>query len=349
MRSPCHANGLTNSTPGRNAQSLCRAQLSQACSPKFTHTNPRSPNFDKARYQRGFRKTAHPEAVHGDRARFKFTLAEKTFQTWYAPYIDHWVKRAYATPLRVAVLFSEVRDRPLPSPRPPALLSMQPVCVFPWCGTALANPGPARSNNRRFHPAISARMRAPAPESPMNVTDPISQHPEDPLWRDAMAAIRAGRRNGASYWDGIFGPLHAGQVDDLLVVGQIGQSLDGRAATATGHSHYINGAEGLDHLHRLRALMDAVVVGVGTVLADDPLLTVRRVAGPHPARVVIDPNGRLPAAARAFRDDGVRRLVIAAQGAPLPYPPPQAGEGRVGAGIERVVLPSAQGRLDPGD
>src|SRR5262249_26914561 len=186
------------------------------------------------------------------------------------------------------------------------------------------------------------------PEYPMHVIDPIPRYAEDPHWSDAMAAIRAGRCNGASRWEGIFGPLRAGQVDDLLVVGQIGQSLDGRAATATGHSRYINGAEGLDHLHRLRALMDAVVVGVGTALADDPLLTVRRVPGPHPARVVIDPNGRLPAAARAFRDDGVRRLVIAAQGAPLPYPPPQAGEGRVGAGIERVVLPSAQGRLDPG-
>ena len=173
----------------------------------------------------------------------------------------------------------------------------------------------------------------------MKVVDPVSQPAADPHWHDAMAAIRAGRRNGASCWDRIFGPLHAGRVDDLLVVGQIGQSLDGRAATATGHSRYINGAEGLDHLHRLRALMHAVVVGVGTAVADDPLLTVRRVAGPHPVRVVIDPNGRLPAAARAFRDDGVRRLAITADRAAVQLP----------AGIERVALPLAQGRLDPRD
>jgi riboflavin-specific deaminase-like protein len=173
----------------------------------------------------------------------------------------------------------------------------------------------------------------------MHLIDPISRRTEDPHWCDAMTAIRAGRSNGGSRWDGIFGPLRSGQVDDLLVVGQIGQSLDGRAATATGHSHYINGAEGLDHLHRLRALMDAVVVGVGTALVDDPLLTVRRVAGPHPARVVIDPNGRLPAAARAFRDDGVRRLVITAKGAGVQPP----------AGIEHVALRAAQGRLDPCD
>jgi riboflavin-specific deaminase-like protein len=85
--------------------------------------------------------------------------------------------------------------------------------------------------------------------------------------------------------------------------------------------------------------MDAVVVGVGTALADDPLLTVRRVAGPHPARIVIDPNGRLPAAARAFRDDGVRRLVITANDASAQPP----------AGIERIALPAAQGCLDPRD
>jgi riboflavin-specific deaminase-like protein len=176
----------------------------------------------------------------------------------------------------------------------------------------------------------------------MNVIDPISRHPEEEHWREALATIRAGRHDGksrASYWDGIFGPLRAGRVDDLLVVGQIGQSLDGRAATSTGHSHFINGAEGLDHLHRLRALMDAVVVGVGTALADDPLLTVRRVAGPHPARIVIDPNGRLPATARAFRDDGVRRLAITSDSVC----------GQLPAGIERIALPLAQGRLAPCD
>ena len=101
-------------------------------------------------------------------------------------------------------------------------------------------------------------------------------------------------------WEELFGPLRSGAVDDLVVVGQIGQSLDGRVATTSGHSHYINGPAGLAHLHRLRALVDAVVIGVGTALADDPQLTVRRVAGPQPARVVIDPGGRLPASARMF-------------------------------------------------
>ena len=111
-------------------------------------------------------------------------------------------------------------------------------------------------------------------------------------------------------WEAIFGPLRKGAVDDLLVIGQLGQSLDGRVATANGHSHYINGPAGLTHLHQLRALVDAVVIGVGTATADDPQLTVRRVPGPNPARVVIDPKGRLSGHARLLADDGARRIVV---------------------------------------
>jgi riboflavin-specific deaminase-like protein len=132
--------------------------------------------------------------------------------------------------------------------------------------------------------------------------------------------------------------LRIAAVDELVVVGQIGQSLDGRIATASGHSHYINGPAGLDHLHRLRALVDAVVVGVGTALADDPQLTVRRVAGPQPARVVIDPNGRLQAGARLFAPDGVRRIVVTGDGV----------EPTLAPEVERVALPRTEGRIAPG-
>ena len=111
------------------------------------------------------------------------------------------------------------------------------------------------------------------------------------------------------------GPLRLGAIDDLVVVGQLGQSLDGRIATPTGHSHYINGPAGLNHLHRLRALVDAVWSG-SAPLGRRPGLTVRRVEGPQPARVVIDPNGRLKPTARLLNDDGVRRLVISARRTP---------------------------------
>ena len=121
-----------------------------------------------------------------------------------------------------------------------------------------------------------------------------------------------------------------------LVIAQLGQSLDGRIATLTGHSRYINRHAALDHLHQLRAQVDAVVVGIGTVLADDPQLNVRRVPGRHPARVVIDPGGRMPLSAACMRDDGVRRLVI------------HARQGNVPQGAEEVILPRAeQGGFDP--
>lgn len=119
--------------------------------------------------------------------------------------------------------------------------------------------------------------------------------------------------NANALWP-IYGPLLRGALAQAFVIGQIGQSLDGRIATVTGHSHYINGAAALVHLHRLRALVDAVVVGVGTVVADNPQLTVRRVdhraGASQPARVVIDPAGRVPTGAKCFDDDGARRIII---------------------------------------
>jgi riboflavin-specific deaminase-like protein len=156
-------------------------------------------------------------------------------------------------------------------------------------------------------------------------------------WEDFVALFRKGQQPLPQGWADLFGPLRNGTVDDLVVVGQLGQSLDGRIATETGHSKYINGPAGLEHLHRLRSLVDAVVVGVGTAVADNPQLTVRRVAGPHPVRVVIDPNGRLRDDARLFTDNGVRRLVVTAQGSRCAPP----------RGVEAIALPTVGGHIAP--
>ncbi|MEM9725194.1 MAG: RibD family protein [Pseudomonadota bacterium] len=99
--------------------------------------------------------------------------------------------------------------------------------------------------------------------------------------------------------------LREGPSDRSLVVAQLGQSLDGRIATPTGKSKYISGKAALRHLHRLRAAVDAVVVGVSTVVADDPLLTVRLVSGRSPTRVVVDPAGRMPSALRCLTEPGL--------------------------------------------
>lgn len=121
-----------------------------------------------------------------------------------------------------------------------------------------------------------------------------------------------------------------------FVVAQLGQSLDGRIALPSGESRWINKDAALDHVHRLRAAVDAVVVGVGTALADDPLLNVRRVPGRNPARVVIDPKGRLPLDRRCLDGrDGARRLIV--RPAPGPTPP----------GVEEVIVEADDGRMSP--
>ena len=132
------------------------------------------------------------------------------------------------------------------------------------------------------------------------------------------------------------------QLDPGLVIGQIGQSLDGRIATEDGHSHYITGPADIRRLHRLRALVDAVIVGAGTVAADDPRLTVRHVEGENPVRVVLDPNGRLDDDRAVFRDGAARTVVI--RRAP-------AGRTRARSARDLLELPagkaSADGSLDP--
>jgi diaminohydroxyphosphoribosylaminopyrimidine deaminase / 5-amino-6-(5-phosphoribosylamino)uracil reductase len=100
------------------------------------------------------------------------------------------------------------------------------------------------------------------------------------------------------------------QLQTDLVVAQWGQSLDGRIATEGGRSHYITGPEDIRRLHRLRALVDAVIVGSRTVTLDDPRLTVRLVEGHNPLRVVLDPEGRLDNQRHVFSDGAARTLVV---------------------------------------
>ncbi len=115
----------------------------------------------------------------------------------------------------------------------------------------------------------------------------------------------------------LYGPLLVPPAaeDGCLVLGRIAQSLDGRIATANGASRWISGQQDIVHTHRLRALFDAVVVGAGTVRADDPQLTTRAVEGPSPVRVVLDTNRRLDDRYRVFRD-GPPTLLLCATDAP---------------------------------
>jgi 3,4-dihydroxy 2-butanone 4-phosphate synthase/GTP cyclohydrolase II len=103
-----------------------------------------------------------------------------------------------------------------------------------------------------------------------------------------------------------YGPLVA--AGPQLTIAQLAQSADGFIATRTGDAEYVSGTGDRVHLHRLRALVQAVVVGASTVLADDPQLTVRAVEGTSPVRVLLDPRGRVQPGCRLL-DDGVARTI----------------------------------------
>ena len=156
-------------------------------------------------------------------------------------------------------------------------------------------------------------------------------------WADFTVQFRDSDAPLPPPWGEIFEPLRWPAPYGMIVVGQVGQSLDGRIATESGDSHYINKSAGLEHLHRLRSLVDAVLVGVGTAIADDPQLTVRRVEGRDPARVVLDPKGRLPATAKILNEDDVSCIILTAEGAAC------ASSART----KVVALPTSDGQIAP--
>lgn len=120
-------------------------------------------------------------------------------------------------------------------------------------------------------------------------------------------------------------------------------SLDGRTALSTGESRWITGEPARVEAHRLRAVSDAVMVGVNTAIVDDPQLTARlegQTAARQPLRVIVDSKGRLPSTARMLREPG-KTLVAVTEAAPA-----VKLDLLVEAGAELVVLPSAAGLVD---
>jgi 5-amino-6-(5-phosphoribosylamino)uracil reductase/diaminohydroxyphosphoribosylaminopyrimidine deaminase/5-amino-6-(5-phosphoribosylamino)uracil reductase len=120
------------------------------------------------------------------------------------------------------------------------------------------------------------------------------------------------------------------------------QTLDGRLATSGGSSQWIGGPESLRFAHELRASHDAILVGVGTVLADDPRLTVRLASGRDPLRVVVDSALRTPHAAAVLRGGAARgTLVACVEGASR-----ARQEALEAMGATVLALPQAPGGVD---
>ena len=122
------------------------------------------------------------------------------------------------------------------------------------------------------------------------------------------------------------------------------QSLDGRIATRTGKSQWISGSDSLRFAHELRASHDAVMVGVGTVLVDDPRLTVRLVPGRQPLRAVLDSTLRLPLSSAVLTDGEGETVLLTTSAAPAAR---IRAARRLGASV--AVLPAdASGRVELG-
>jgi len=121
------------------------------------------------------------------------------------------------------------------------------------------------------------------------------------------------------------------------------QTLDGRIATLTGHSRWISSLPSRRFSHRLSHAHDAVLVGIGTVMYDDPELTVRLVQGKNPLRIVVDSHLRTPLTARILKDqDQARTLMVTSN---------RAEQEKLHSvrelGIETLIIPeTSPGRID---
>jgi len=120
---------------------------------------------------------------------------------------------------------------------------------------------------------------------------------------------------------------------------KLATSLDGKIATRTGDSKWITGEASRIEAHRLRRRYSTVLAGVGTVIADDPQLTVRNVSGRNPIRVVLDAEGAIPLKAKLLHDGGSTAVVTSAM--------PEKKEGTLRSlGTEVWRFPGEEGRID---
>ena len=128
-----------------------------------------------------------------------------------------------------------------------------------------------------------------------------------------------------------------------FVIAKFAMSLDGKIATSSGESQWISGEEARRHTHNLRRTADAVMVGVGTALADDPQLTARDSDNTslerQPLRVVVDSTGRVSPASKLFSSPG--RVLVATSAIDR-----VAKSALQGVGAEVVQLPGSDGRVD---
>ena len=124
-----------------------------------------------------------------------------------------------------------------------------------------------------------------------------------------------------------------------FVLLKLAQTLDGRIATRNGRARWITGEAARKRVHLMRSRADAVLVGIDTVLADDPRLTVRHVNGRQPRRIVLDSHARTPLDARILNGEAPATICV------TDAAPADRIDGLKGAGAEVLVLPGGDGTI----
>lgn len=207
-------------------------------------------------------------------------------------------------------------------------VTLEPCAHFgrtPPCADALVRAGVSRvvAAVGDPHPEVDGRGLARLRAAGVTVTVGVREAQARALNRAFFCAVTEGRPH---------------------VTLKAAMTLDGKIASADGTSRWITGEEARLEAHRLRFAADAVLVGIGTVLADDPQLTVRHPGLPskEPLRVVVDSRLRIPAAARVLRSGDPGRVLVACV-APAPPGPAAALRAR---GARVLELSGEGGRVD---
>jgi diaminohydroxyphosphoribosylaminopyrimidine deaminase/5-amino-6-(5-phosphoribosylamino)uracil reductase len=199
---------------------------------------------------------------------------------------------------------------------------------------------PCVHSNKRTPPCAPEVIRAAPARVVVGMRDPNPQV--------AGRGVKALKAAGIAVTTGCEGPacraLNAPYIRVMetglpWVTLKVAQTLDGKVATAKGESRWITGVRARRHGHGLRARNDVILVGIGTVLADDPLLTCRLVRGRDPVRVVVDPRLETPPGARVLTGGPPDPTILATTGAVLPA-------ALAAAGARLLKVPGRAGRMD---
>lgn len=204
-------------------------------------------------------------------------------------------------------------------------------------GTAVVTLEPCRHTGRTG-PCARALVDAGVARVVIAVPDPTATAGggADLLRRHGVEVVEGVGQEAAAHGNRAW--LHAISSGRPFVTWKLATTLDGRTAAADGTSRWITGPEARAAVHRLRAERDAVLVGTGTLRADDPHLAVRGVADAHqPLRVVLDARAELPLTARVL-DDTAPTLVVVAEG---------ADDARLTAAVDVLRVPRSPRGLDP--